>query len=88
MLLQDHQLDKDVKKALAIIFCVNTANKAINNTVDKTVDANEENEEIINIKEFLTNFHKLITLSPLLRSKLYPSLPEIKKVKLTRLGNC
>ena len=60
MLLQDHQLDEDVKKALAIAFCVNTADKTINKVIDdvidkgvnKTVEGNEENKKIINVKKF------------------------------------
>ena len=64
-LIQDHQLDKDVKKALAIIFYVNTANKAINNAVDKIVDANKENKEIINVKEFSNKFSDYSFSTPL-----------------------
>ena len=60
MLLQDHQLDENIKKALAIAFCVNTADEAINKAIDKdvneTVDGNEENKEIINIEEFSDEF--------------------------------
>ena len=52
MLLQDHQLDEDIKKALTVAFYVNTANKAINDAIDKTVDTNEENKEIINVRIF------------------------------------
>lgn len=56
-LLQDHQLDKDVKKALAVTFFVNTANetinKAIDNKVDKIVDGNED---IINVEKHLDKF--------------------------------
>ena len=55
-LLQDHQLNKDIKKALAVTFYVNTANETINNAVDKTIDANEENKEIINVKNFFDKF--------------------------------
>ena len=58
MLLQDHQLDKDVKKALTVTFCVNTAiNKNVNDKgVNEIVDGNEENKEIIDIKEFSDKF--------------------------------
>ena len=69
MLLQDHQLDKDVKKAIALTFYINMANKAINKRIDKAIDeaideaidksVNEtvdENEEIINIKKFSDKF--------------------------------
>ena len=35
-----------------IAFCVNTANKATDNAVDKTINGNEENKEIIDVKEF------------------------------------
>ena len=60
-MLQDHQLDEDVKKALAVTFCVNTAiNKGVNDKgVNEIVDGNkknEENEEIIDIKEFSNKF--------------------------------
>ena len=71
-LLQDHQLDEDVKKALAVAFCINTADKvidkridkaidkdidkAINEDVNKTVNGNEENKEIIDVKEFSNKF--------------------------------
>ena len=40
-LLQSHQLNKDVKKALVVAFCINTANEsseAINDAVDEGVD--------------------------------------------------
>ena len=64
MLLQDHQLDKDIKKALTVAFCVNTADeaidKAIDETIDKgvneTVDGNEENKEIIDVKKIFNKF--------------------------------
>ena len=60
MLLQDHQLNEDVKKALAVTF-------RINKTIDKGVDDEDvdeegvdaivdENEEIIDIKEFSNKF--------------------------------
>ena len=59
-MLQDHQLNKDVKKALAVTFCVNTANEAIDKAIDKgvdeIVDGNEKNKKIINIKEFSDKF--------------------------------
>ena len=57
-LLQDHQLDKDVKKALTVTFCVNIAiNKSVDDEgVDAIVDANEENKEIIDVKEFFDEF--------------------------------
>ena len=51
-LLQDHQLDKDIKKVLVVTFCVNTINK----DVDETVDTNEENEKIIKVEEFSDKF--------------------------------
>ena len=60
-LLQDHQLDKDIKKALAVIFCVNIAigegvnNKGVNRIVDGN-EKNKENEEIIDVKEFSNKF--------------------------------
>ena len=53
-MLQDHQLDKGIKKTLAVTFCINTANKAID--VNEIVDGNEKNKEIINIKEFSDKF--------------------------------
>ena len=68
MLLQDHQLDKDIKKALAVVFCVNTAineganDKSANDKgvddkgVDEIVDKNKENKKIINVKEFSDKF--------------------------------
>ena len=37
---------------MAVIFYVNTINKSVN----ETVDANEENKEIINVKEFSDKF--------------------------------
>ena len=52
-MLQDHQLDEDVKKALVVTFCVNTV---INKGVDEIVDETEENKEIINIEEFSDKF--------------------------------
>ena len=56
-MLQDHQLDKNVKKALAVTFCVNTTiDKAIDKSVNKTVDRNKENKEIINVEEFFDKF--------------------------------
>ena len=66
ILLQNHQLDKNDKKTLAIVFCVNTADKAIDKTIDKaidksvneTVDENEKNKEIINIKKFSNEFSR------------------------------
>ena len=65
-MLQDYQLDKNVKKTLAVAFCVNTGdktiNKVINNAVDKganeTVKGNEKNKRIINVKEFSNKFSK------------------------------
>ena len=70
-LLQSHQLNDDVKKALAVAFCVNTANKAnntmnkaINDMIDKTVDGNE-NKEIINIKKFFDKFSDTPFSTPL-----------------------
>ena len=64
-MLQDHQLDKDVKKALAVTFYVNTADKAIDDAVDKTVDANEENKKIINVVEFSNEFSDHSFFTPL-----------------------
>ena len=66
-LLQGHQLDEDVKKALAIAFCVNTANKTIDKAIDNTIDEdvneivneNKENEKIINVKEFSNKFSEI-----------------------------
>ena len=65
-LLQNHQLDGDVKKALAVMFCVNTViDKDVNDEgvdekgVDAIVDENKENEEnkeIINVEEFFNEF--------------------------------
>ena len=56
ILLQDHQLDKNVKKVLVVMFCINTAiDKAIDKGINETVDANKENKEnkeITNVKEF------------------------------------
>ena len=43
-LLQDNQLDEDVKKALAVIFCTDNAREKIN------ID-----EDIINAKDYLDN---------------------------------
>ena len=55
-LLQDHQLDKDVKKALAVMFCVNTAiDEDVNEIMDENKE-NKENKEIINIEEFSDEF--------------------------------
>ena len=53
MLFQNHQLDEDIKKALVVIFCVNTT---IDKGVNKIVDANEENEKIIDVEEFSNEF--------------------------------
>ena len=53
ILLQNHQLDKDVKKVLAVTFCVNTT---IKEGVNETVNANEENEEIIDVEKFSDEF--------------------------------
>ena len=53
MLLQNHQLDEDVKKALAVTFCINTA---INKSVDEIVDRTKENKQIIDVKEFSDKF--------------------------------
>ena len=75
-LFQDHQLDKDVKKALVVTFCVNTANKtinkAINDAVDKDVDEtikgneeNKENEKIIDVNEFSDEFSDHFFFTPL-----------------------
>ena len=63
-LLQDHQLDKDIKKALAVAFCINMTDEAIDKAIDKsidksvneTVDGNEENKEIIDVEEFSNKF--------------------------------
>ena len=54
-MLQDYQLDEDVKKALTVTFCVNTA---INEGVNEIVDRNEENKEIINVEEFFDEFSR------------------------------
>ena len=82
ILLQNHQLDKDIKKILSVMFCVNTANKAIDNAVDKTVDINKENKEIINVEKFSNKFsdHSFFIFC----SKLYSYLSKMGKVKLTR----
>ena len=74
MLHQDHQLDKNIKKALAVTFCVNMADEAIDNMVDKTVDANEENKEIINVKKCsnklsgINNFFSILLQQIILKS--------------------
>ena len=67
MLLQDHQLDEDIKKALAVIFCVNTAiGKSVDDeSVNEIVDKNEENKEIINVEEFSNKFSNHSFLIPL-----------------------
>ena len=75
-LLQNHQLDKDIKKALAVTFCVNMANKTIkkaiddviDKSVDKTVEGNEKNKEIINVKEFSDKISE--TLFPILLQQI------------------
>ena len=53
-----------MKKALAVAFCVDiadkadeTTNKAINNAIDEIVNGNE-NKEIIDVKEFFDKFSK------------------------------
>ena len=60
-MLQDHQLDKNIKKVLAVTFCVNTT---IEEGVNETVNANEKNKEIINVEEFSNKFsdHSFSTL--------------------------
>ena len=62
MLLQDHQLDKDVKKALTVMFCVNTA---IDKGINKIVDENEGNKKIIDVKEFSNEFSNHSFSTPL-----------------------
>ena len=52
-MLQDHQLDKDIKKALTVKFCVNTA---IDKGVNENVDRNKKDKEIIDVKEFFDKF--------------------------------
>ena len=64
-LLQSHQLGDDVKKALAVAFCVNITNEAIDNVIDKTVNGNEENKEIIDVKEFSDKFSDYPFSTPL-----------------------
>ena len=59
ILLQDHQLDKNIKKALAVTFCVNNA---INKSVNETVDVNKENKKIINVKKFSDKFSEINNL--------------------------
>ena len=61
-MLQSHQLNDNIKKALAVAFCVDiankadkTMNKAIDDAIDKTVDRNK-NKKIIDVKEFSNKF--------------------------------
>ena len=63
-LLQGHQLDDDVKKALAVLFSVNstTADAAIDDVVDENGteqvdDVNsDENEEIVDVNDYINDF--------------------------------
>ena len=67
MLLQDHQLDKNVKKVLTVMFCINTViDKSVDDKgVDEIVDRNKENKEIIDIKEFSNEFSDNLFSTPL-----------------------
>lgn len=63
-MLQGHQLDDDVKKALAVLFSVNstTADAAIDDVVDENGteqvdDVNsDENEEIVDVNDYINDF--------------------------------
>ena len=73
-LLQNHQLDENIKKVLAVAFYINTADEAIDKAIDEeideaidkgvneTVDGNEKNKEIIDVKEFSGEFSGTDTL--------------------------
>ena len=67
MLLYDHQLDKDIKKALVVTFCVNRAiDEGVDDkSVDEIVDRTEENKEIIDVEEFSDKFSNYLFSTPL-----------------------
>ena len=70
-LLKANQLDDDIKKALAVVFCANKANKANEmdevdevDEVDKVDEVDEiENEDIVDVRDYINqNLHQHLEL--------------------------
>ena len=85
-MLQDHQLDEDVKKTLAITFYVNTAidKSADNKNINKIADVIKKNKEIINIKEFSNEFSDHFFSTPSQQSILVPIRDGESKINKTK----